>query len=487
MPDERDRHVSRPPAEVLNVLCVDGTDSHDSISFLQLMKWAGRKRGLSVRNLHFCLAPGVADATGPAPYLVFAKNSNTCQTTDFLYLSGHGGMSGNVVGEQPEYMMFFSQLNLARAEFLKMAQAPLVSPLWIILASCFSLRKIHCQLWARYFEKQQIPVRGILGYRRTSPIAKHSVAINDRFASHLSNRKTILESWRLAHDRGGLRDRWTALLFDYSKGDTLESLAQVKKNRTAPTAQEKEKLHFYFGKKTGGMGGPELVKIQPPVALLEMHCWTKAGDWDKFLVTNIDFTQASLTAFIGRNPGTPCVNNASWNQIAGKKKMVDMHPDYWSFYPFFPDAIYQVSLLPPFTQAFSQGYPSDIAIDFTIVHVRRDYSKPVKFTDLFNVLKINDQPAATTNHDIIKGKQSRYEDTIRIKPSAADPFRAAKFVVQFKANKPKGFYLWFWFGITITRAGTKIFEHDFNDFTVIYEQNPHYSMVEAIQAGDPQP
>ena len=51
MADDRDKHVSKPANEVLTVLCVDGTDGHDSIAFSRVIKWAARKRGVSVRNL----------------------------------------------------------------------------------------------------------------------------------------------------------------------------------------------------------------------------------------------------------------------------------------------------------------------------------------------------------------------------------------------------------------------------------------------------
>ena len=57
MADDRDKHVSRPRSETLNVLCVDGTDCHDSIAFVRVMRWAGRKRGLTVRNLLSYLPP----------------------------------------------------------------------------------------------------------------------------------------------------------------------------------------------------------------------------------------------------------------------------------------------------------------------------------------------------------------------------------------------------------------------------------------------
>lgn len=607
-----DKHISKPPLkDGFTVLCIDGTDSHDSISFLRLIKWAGRKKGFYVRNLlehlppfgpgkekedrksygdisspasginrtletefdpvtssekeielfpfkthklanlpmkfvcrqlayktfpkgsrcdfvllpqgevkgkrnnfndgllgpdaqtrqkaardnsalgeYFALAPGVSEAGSASAHLDFARAGNKNKSTDFLYLSGHGGKSGDIVGEQPHYLMFFSVLNLARKQFLKIGRTSLISPLWIVLASCFSLRKVHCQIWARYFREQNIPIRGILGYRRTSPLAENCVTLNERFAWNLSKGKAFVESWKLAHDRNGLRDRWTALAFDFSKDDTIESLYEFKQNRTPPVSKEKENLFFYFGKKRGKGGGPEKIEILPPECLMEMHNWKREHGqwiWKKFLITNIDFTESSFDLYKAKNPTSKSVNNESWRHCAKVSRMIDMDANLWGFYPFFPNEIYQIGIYPPFNQYFDRGFKNDDEIDFTIVHVRRDYSESVNFSDIFEILLVNSQPATNRNHSIVTGKDSGKKDTIRIKAPANAPFSPVKFSVRFKSKKPKGYYLWFWFGSAIRRGETDVFRSDFDSFTVSYENNDNYYRPSPRRPGDPLP
>lgn len=608
--DERDRQVSRPPQRVLNVLCVDGTEGHDSIAFVRLMKWVGRTQGITIRNLlsylppfatnqgkdprkssegiaapasgvvgptrsvfdpvnqtmtsralfpfspaqaaklpmkhccrtlkymkasasqcafvllpqgevkgevnrfddailgtnttsreqaakdnsllmeYLCLAPAVANANTASAKLDFARSTATHQVTDFLYFSGHGGMSGNIVGEDP-YFMFFSQLNLARNEFLKISKTSLVAPLWIVMASCFSLRQVHCELWARYFAEQGIPVRGILGYRRTSPLAVHAVIINQRFVLNLKKGRTILDSWQRAHIREKHRDKWTALVFDYAKNDTLVSLAESPNVRQTPTVQEKQQLYFYYGKKTGSLSSREPVKITPPEALLEFHHvkkggdWRIASDWRKFLITNVDYSEVKLSSYLTTNPGSALKNNHSWREVTGIKRMIDFSPSILNFSPFFYLKEFRISLFPPFKSDFSQGYATGDQIELTVVHVRRDHSKRVRFSELFEVLKVNGQPAAGSNHSIVKGyfydnfnrrRRSRYLDTIRIGPPQGGSFKPASIEVRFKSNKPKGGYLWFWFGVFVFRGGAEIFHYDFDNFTIAYETDLRYTV-----------
>lgn len=591
--DERDRQVSRPPRRVLNVLCVDGTEGHDSIAFVRLMKWVGRTQGITIRNLlsylppfatnqgkdpkkssegiaapasgvvgptrsvfdpvnqtmtsralfpfssaqaaklpmkhccrklkymkasesqcafvllpqgevkgkvnrfddailgtnttsreqtakdnslimeYLCLAPGVANANTASAKLDFARSTASHQVTDFLYLSGHGGMSGNIVGEDP-YYMFFSQLNLARNEFNKISKTSLVAPLWIVLASCFSLRRVHCELWARYFAEQSIPVRGILGYRRTSPLAAQAVIINQRFVLNLKEGRTILDSWQRAHIRH--RDRWTALVFDYAKNDTLVFLADSPNVRHTPTAQEKQQLYFYYGKKTGSLSGRKPVKINPPEALLEFHHVKKGGNWRKFLITNVDFSEVKLSSYLTANPGSALENNHSWREVTGIKRMIDFSSSILNFSPFFYGKEFRISLFPPFSSHFSQGYATGDQIGLTVVHVRRDHSKRVRFSELFEVLKVNGQPAAGSNHSIVQDSGSRYPDTIRMGPPQGGPFKPASIEVRFKSKKPKGGYLWFWFGVSVQRGGAEIFRHDFDNFTIAYETDLRYTV-----------
>jgi len=551
-PDRRDKHVSRPSRSTINVLAVDGTDCEDSLAFVDLLRTAGRKLGVSVRNLLsylpavgkggnqrrdslvpvdapvdmpgfpfsgsqipmklarrgrwsalvmlpqgevfgktnvyndallttdqsqrsqkatenskftevFVLAPSVADPDTEAASLCLAKNdSSTYANTAIVYLSGHGSMSGQVVGEDPNYLPFFRMLNLAAPNFQKLAatDGPR-APLWMVIASCFSLRKSTCELWERYLRKQAIPIRGILGYQATAPLSNESISFNQRFAKCLSEGKSIIDSWRLAHRHSSrYRVRWTAMVYKPAAADTMETLL------APPPVSPSSELIFCSEE-----GGQEPVRIRPPQALLEMRFWNGLG-WPKFLITNIDFDQASLAAYVAQNPADRIADNQAWQYVKGKTKYIDLEDDYISYISFFRDRYYLIGVFPPFATEFKQGWSNGDDIDFTVVHVREDYKKKAVFKDLFEVVGVNGVKCPPATYQITQPVKSTTLDTVTI--SAPTGFEPAQLALKFISKAPKGAYLWFWFRVRVRRNGTQIFEGKFDAFTVFFETDQHY-------------
>jgi hypothetical protein len=314
-------------------------------------------------------------------------------------------------------------------------------------------------------------VRGVLGYHQTSPVASACTPINERFSDQLSKGKTFLEAWKHAHSTGDLNDRWTAMVTEESKKDTLDSLLALR-NGTKKAASAPPALLFFASDKSG-----EAVDVAAPAALLEMHSWD-GTTWTKFLVTNLDFNKKKCDDFAATSAGKALgfVNNNSWDKIQGVSRMVDMSESLWNFYPYFPKAIYNISLFPPFAQPFAKGFEKDDEVGFTLVHVRRDYSKPVKVTDMFDVLLVNGG-APKDQFTVAKSqKASPTNDTIRFKVPGAG-FGAAQLTVRFKATGGNGSYLWFWFAVSVFRGGKEILTREFNDYTVSYQADSHYSSV----------
>lgn len=592
----KNKHISRPPLkDGFTLLCIDCTESQDSVSFSRWLKWAGRKRGFRIRNLlsylgpfrngiptkdprksktkiywpallnnipsnfpfnpmmlpmrfiqfpkiggdfimlpqgevkgkennledilledpsvtntydvkrnqasknckfiqHFVLAPGVLDPGNPNDArLDFSTINKNDKPVDFVYLSGHGGMSGSTCGEI-DNMDFFRTINLVKKEFQDLAGDTLrIPPLWIIIAACFSLRQIHCELWARYFKKQNIPIRGILGYQLTAPPAKSCLGINKRFGIELGQGKSVIESWRNAHNTEELKKKWTALAVDYSKDDTLESLYKFKQNRTI---ESKGTLYFYdndnFKVNGSKINVGKKIEIKPPVALMEMHNWIRSDSasisgvnlwtWKRFLITNIDFNKSIFENYLRKNPSSSLVQNSSWANCSGGHSIINLSSeekeleDLLNFYPFIHNEIYQISLYPPFNSNFRNGFKKDDEINFSLIHVRRNYSKKtVNFKDIFRIILINGQTAnLNVNYWLDKEEGSHKEDTIRIKAPIDNSCKPVKIALLFKPARVKRLYLWFWFGVVIRRASVKIFKYDFNSFTIAFEYDPEF-------------
>lgn len=512
MGDGNNDHVSMPQRTALQVLCIDGTLAVDSAAFIYYLGLAGTKQGVAIENIlthvttktmpiskqafkdgkrlrteqvllpqgevdkggktnsfldstlgtdqdqrrdkaiknserlrELCFAPGVSKDGE----LGFASDVST--SANILYLSGHGSMSGVVCGEEPSYINFFELLSTLRKDFPNRIPADSIAPYWMIVASCFSLRPVFGEVWLRFFRRQDHPLRGILGYQMTSPLAVNSVPINQKFCNALASGKTFLEAWATAN---GGNQRWTALAFKHAERDTLVSLADLKKNelKSAPTkalAQEKEELYFT------AQGHPlKKVTIEPPRGLLVVHRWN--GAWNKLLITNLDFTEEMFTK--QAKPGL--VTNGSWQACKDPRSLTEITGD-WE-HELKPGGVYRVDVFPPFIESMKQGFQADDQIEVTVVHVRNDYPTQVAFAEQFELVQVNglaDISKATFNKN-----QIRY-------PCPTSPlFRPASFTVRFKSGtKP---LLWFWFGVKIMRNGQEVFRWDFDAFILTIDSSP---------------
>jgi hypothetical protein len=467
---------------VVDVLLLQGEVTGDKTTFsdpvLGSTHEARLKAAMHNSNLlkRLCLAPGVADPGTASGHLDFSTARTA--STDILYLSGHGSMAGTLSGEAEEYMRFFDLSLLLKQELVDLARTDLVPPLWMVLASCFGMRPTLAEIWLRVFNNQRLPLRGILGYQTTSPLADASVEINRRFANALAEKKTFIRAWQEAN---GNNDRWTALAFDYAENDTLTSLRDLKRGRTpfrCPPAPER-KLYFH----TQGQQQPKLVQIEPPAALLEVHHWDSedlmlVGDtpeerqttvsrfWDKTLITNLDFTEASFKAAAAASNGK-YVSNGSWRACAGQQRMVDSGS--WRA-EFCPGRIYAVVLFPPFAEPFKDGFKPGDEVELSLVHVRHDYRKPVTFLDVLQPVSVNgrDDHYDVAAADPTSSKPSRrVRNTVRFRcPTAGAPFEPARISVRYRRDAASQHYLWFWFAVKIQRDGATVFDHDFDTFII---------------------
>jgi len=466
-------HVLLPQGEVTG----DKTDFADTL----LGATADERKDAAKRNsdllMRLCLAPGVSNAGTASAYVDFANGSNT--STDIMYLSGHGSMAGSLAGEADWYMHYFQLLLLINPEFIGIAKATLVPPLWIVIGACFSMRQVHGEIWLRFFQNQSRTLRGILGYQTVSPLADASAEINRRFANALADGKTFIEAWQLAN---GGNDGWTALAFDHAKNDTLTYLRDLKRG-TVPSdvpAPQDRQLRFYEQRSTAGV----VVGIELPVALFEIHRWDTEmlavgepgepikpeGMWLKSLVTNLDFTKDAFEAEAEKSAGK-YVSNASWASARSQTRLTDLGLEW--HHRFEPTHFYAIVMYPPFIEPFKDGFQDGDQIEFSLVHVRQTYPKAVDFTSIFDLLFINGQKQSDVKHDIPAPNRERDKQSSKVRnrlrfacPLGNSGFEPARFVVRYrKENASKG-YLWFWFAVKIERGGKTIFEKDFDTFVM---------------------
>ena len=443
--------------------------------------------------MRLCLAPGVSNAGTASAQFDFATGGNT--STDILYLSGHGSMAGAVCGEADDYMKYFELLLLVTEEFLGLAGANLVPPMWMVTGACFSMRPAHAEIWLRFFDKQRVPLRGILGYQTTSPLADASAEINRRFANALAEGMTFIQAWQKAN---GSNDAWTALAFQHATNDTLTSLRNLKRGTAGSDVPAPKDRQLFFHQQGSP---PHAVRIEPPVALLEVHHWEGGmllmmdpgvppqpfATWSKRLITNLDFTEEKFKAEAEKSDGK-YVSNDSWKACFGGKRLIDLGSS-WD-HRFCGRHFYAVVFFPPFTEPFTNGFQPGDHFELSVVHVRQTYPKAVNLVSIFELLRINGQPYREVKHDIpspsgARDKQSgRVRNRIRFAcPAGNSGFEPARIVVRYKKEAAAQQYLWFWFAVKIERAGKTIFEHNFDNFIMTTSQHG----CEPLDPRDPTP
>jgi hypothetical protein len=436
-----------------------------------------------------CLAPGISKAGTASAHLDFATAENV--STDILYLSGHGSMAGTVCGEADTYMTYFELLQLVNDEFGRIGTVGLVPPLWMVTGACFSLRSAHGEIWLRFFEKQRVPLRGILGYQTTSPLADASAEINRRFANALAEGKTFIKAWQSANANGA---GWTALAFDYAANDTLTSLRDLKAASLTSSVPPPGKRTLLFHQQNGE---PTLVRIQPPKALLEIHHFDKGipllgepgepptpsePSWRKILVSNLDFTEESYRKEAEESGGTLVTNN-SWTPsgLPDAKRLVDLGKD-WR-HEFVPGFYYAIEVFPPFSRYFEKGFQPGDEIEISVVHVRQTYRKAVNFHSIFSLVGVNGQKYSKVAYtlprpDGTREKQSgRVRNRIRFVCPMGPASEPARIVVQFKKEAASQHYLWFWFEVKIVRDDEVIFSHEFDNYimTISHDTNQEWT------------
>jgi hypothetical protein len=436
------------------------------------------------------LGPAVAPAPGESSHLDFATSGNTA--CDILYLSGHGSMAGTVMGESgPEpdsgHMIMFQPLDLLKPLPQRVGRR-LRAPLWLVIASCYSLRKVHAEIWLRLLRGHPSPIRGILGYQTPAPLAAASSTINQQFAKHLSEGKTFVDAWRAAHGdqkNGNLAEKWTALALAGAEKDTLTTLRELKAGK-GTTATSGSRLAFY---RHGELGSA--VEIKPPSALFEVEHWgvgarDSDSSWRKVLTSNLDFDEVSSCAARDAD----YVGNQSWENSRSSE-----HPRVlpslanirrWD-HRFYPGHFYALQVFPPFRPAFAAGFQrgdhNGDEIQLSLIHVRPNRKKPeFTFLSVFDVLSVNGESALRDGNYWVPVQGGDGQDGWRIHlrarcPSRGSAFAPLRVVLRYREDNRGKPYLWFWFRVSILRNKVAIFTADFDNFIMTPEAGDYTPMT----------
>jgi hypothetical protein len=141
---------------------------------------------------------------------------------DLIYLSSHGLYSGRLLGETTLHSFSSSHYMFDLAVALA-AGTPFTAPKWVIIAACSILDESNWNSWRTLMSDPGDPVRGILGYRATSPGAEDAARLNISFINKLASGMTMLEAWRKANEAfgSGTSRNWSAVCNVDAVGDTL--------------------------------------------------------------------------------------------------------------------------------------------------------------------------------------------------------------------------------------------------------------------------
>jgi hypothetical protein len=159
----------------------------------------------------FILSPGVVKASSSL------DDTLRGVAAEIVYISSHGLSTGAMPGEDPDIDYIF---DLAKAVS---SGNQFAGPKWLLLSNCSTLISSTRKDWQKLMTGP-IPLRGIVGFRNTCPLASGSVNVFSSFISALSLGKTFIKAWEKALKANGLENSWVAICHENAVGDTIADL-----------------------------------------------------------------------------------------------------------------------------------------------------------------------------------------------------------------------------------------------------------------------
>jgi hypothetical protein len=199
----------------------------------------------------FILSPGANKATSSL------NDTGEGVVACIVYISSHAVSTGLMYGESYNHEVFSLPEAVTKGRQFS-------GPDWVVLSNCRTLTPFFLSDWTALMGGKK-PLRGIIGFQETCPLAPGSADMMASFIARLANGKTILEAWSGALTALNLESAWVVLCHENAQGDTINDW-NTRKLKPIPPGSSK----FLGFNKTNPGGFPVIPRPDPFTVL-----WSK--------------------------------------------------------------------------------------------------------------------------------------------------------------------------------------------------------------------
>jgi hypothetical protein len=262
---------------------------------------------------------------------------------DVVYISSHGVLGGEMVGEQDRADHIFAPAVVA-------SQGRQFSGVgWLLLSNCSTLNAVGHEFWLKLMNGP-VPLRGITGFQRSCPSAKGSVRVFKAFIDELAGKnkikrpRTFVDAWAHGASANG-SDDWVVLCHESAAEDTI---GKWNSDKLAPIPSAGSRIFMFDHGHPPGKG----VEVVPNNDPFHVSWATKGGS----------VTPANRT-------------DPDRKLAVGDMVMVTVEPP------------------PP---GFGAKFKVGDTIALTLVYIRVDYPQKIDVVQMFDVVRHGTTSAPTT-------------------------------------------------------------------------------------------
>ncbi len=142
------------------------------------------------------------------------NDSGTGVTADVVYISSHGLSTGDMFGE-----VAFGESVFALTKMVSLG-AQFSGVGWLLLSNCSTLKPYTHEDWLKLMSGP-VPLRGIVGFQDTCPLAPGSVNVFQSFIKRLAEGMNFINAWAEALKVRGLEDHWVVVCQEDAVNDKI--------------------------------------------------------------------------------------------------------------------------------------------------------------------------------------------------------------------------------------------------------------------------
>src|SRR5215471_5471396 len=195
------------------------------------------------------------------------NDSGSGVVADIVYISSHGVLGGEMLGEQDRAGHIFAPA-VAASQGHRFAGVG-----WVLLSNCSTLNAVGHEFWLKLMNGPT-PLRGITGFQKSCPSAKGSVRVFKAFIDELAGKnkikrpRTFVDAWAHAVTANG-SDDWVVLCHENAAEDTI---SKWNRDKLAPIPSAGSRI-FMFDQDHPPGKGVEVVPNNDPFHV----SWAKTG------------------------------------------------------------------------------------------------------------------------------------------------------------------------------------------------------------------